>query len=183
MVEKLLKLCDLLKSPRLVLSLFVGCCVFLCFPARIIQNVGLEPVPLYRGGSFVLLILSGSVLVTELLYTAGPAIAGWWRLRRAVVRVESSLQTMTPKEREIIAYLLTRNEKGFTYAADAGYASSLVSKGVIVCTRLPGQHCHGWEVPFEVPDRMWHMLLRHKPEFAPPQADGCKPWAIFWANR
>jgi Super-infection exclusion protein B len=114
---------------------------------------------------------------------AVPAISREWKIWRLQRRIPEMIKTMDPKEKEILGYLLANNLKGFRYAADGGYASSLIAKGLIVCTAFPGQRCNGWEVPFEIPDYVWKVLVRHKSQFDFTDRGGPFPWAIHWSVR
>ena len=92
---------------------------------------------------------------------------------------------MTSEEREIISYLLAKNQKMFTYTMDGGYAITLISKGIVVCALGPGQAYSTWEVPFAVPDDVWDVLMKNKAEFpyTPGEEDKPYPWAIPWMAR
>jgi hypothetical protein len=47
--------------------------------------------------------------------------------------------SLTPKEREIIGYLLPNSQRMFCFTIDGGAANTLVSKRLVVCALLPGQ--------------------------------------------
>src|ERR1035438_7219151 len=51
-------------------------------------------------------------------------------LRRSKREVERYIPHMTTKEREIIAYLLAKNQKTFLAAIDGGHAATLLSRGI-----------------------------------------------------
>jgi hypothetical protein len=109
-------------------------------------------------------------------------------VRRAQRQVAKSIPSMTTKEREIIGYLLAKNQKMFDYTADGGGANTLISKRIVVCALLPGQSYTDLGVTFKVPEHVWDVLAKHKAEFpyTPPKA-GEKtepyPWAIPWMAR
>jgi len=86
-----------------------------------------------------------------------------------------------PKEREIIGYLLAKNEKMFTYTSDAGDANTLISKKIVVSALVPGQSVTAYGWPFKVPDHVWDVLVKHKTEFPNTWKDGePHPYAISW---
>lgn len=133
------------------------------------------------------------IAATWLLVTAVIWIARWSyhaqtaklsqsrKARRAADHVANHIPQMTSLEREIIGCLLTRNQRMFTNTIDGGYASTLISKQIVVCALLPGQAFTQYEVPFEVPELVWNVLLKHKSEF--PYTDGdnvADPWRVPW---
>jgi len=114
----------------------------------------------------------------------GNSTRRWWAVRQAKRQVEKSIPSMSSKEREIIGYLLANNQKMFTYTIDGGYASTLISKRIVVCALLPGQRYTSWEVPFEIPDHVWDVLVKHKGNFSNTWKDGEPyPYAIHWMSR
>jgi hypothetical protein len=59
--------------------------------------------------------------------------------KKAQKAVEASLPYMIPKEREIIGYLLAKNQKVFEADFDGGHASTLISRRIIVRNVVRGQ--------------------------------------------
>jgi len=108
-------------------------------------------------------------------------------VRRAQLRVEKDIPAMTEQEREIIGYLLAKNQKMFTNTIDGGFANTLISREIVVCALLPGQSATAFGVPFRVPDHVWDILMRHKGEFpyTPPQPGQTElhPWSVPWSAR
>ncbi len=74
-----------------------------------------------------------------------------------------AISQMDSKEREIIGYLLAKNQRMFTNTPDGGYANTLISKGIIILALRPGQAFSN-ETPFEVPEHIWNVLLKYKAE-------------------
>src|SRR6266403_1174839 len=118
--------------------------------------------------SWVIQTAEVSVLVFGFLtvFSVGPHVAKMWKglwswfthrwaIRRAKHQVEKEIASMSPKEREIIGYLLAKNEKMFTYTSEGGNANTLISKRIVVSALVPGQPVteYGW--PFKVPDHVW----------------------------
>jgi hypothetical protein len=58
-------------------------------------------------------------------------------VHRKIREIENYIPHMTPKEKEIIAYLLAKTQKLFTVASDGGYATTLISKGIVVVAVRP----------------------------------------------
>lgn len=86
--------------------------------------------------------------------------------RNYLKTIENYIPHMTDKEREIIAYLLNKNQKTFTCAVDGGYANTLMSRGIVV------------------PDEVWDILVKHKNQFPyKPTDDKPHPWRIPWMAR
>jgi hypothetical protein len=88
--------------------------------------------------------------------------------RRKYVR--ERIGQMTPKEREIIGYLLDHNQRVFTAARDGGHATTLISSRIVEITAAPNQVVDANNVPFAVPRLVWKELLSRKELFpyAPP---------------
>ncbi len=106
-------------------------------------------------------------------------------VNRAQRQVEKDIPTMTAKEREIIGYLLAKNQKMFDYKADGGDANTLISKRIIVCALVPGQAYTDYGVTFKVPEHVWDVLLKNKAEFPytlPKPGEKTKPypWTVSW---
>ena len=78
---------------------------------------------------------------------------------------EAYIPHMTPKEREIIGYLLNKNQKMFTAAHDGGYAVTLISRGIIIRALQGGQGFYQDDTPFAVPDEIWEVFVAHKDKF------------------
>lgn len=107
-----------------------------------------------------------------------------WILRKARHKVETELVYLTPREREIIGYLLANNQRMFDYTHDGGQASTLISKGFVVCALLPGQSTAAYGVPFRIPEHVWAVLVKHKGEFPNTWKEGEPfPWSISWMAR
>lgn len=105
-------------------------------------------------------------------------------IRRAKEHVEREIPQLTSKEREILGYLLANNQRVFTNTRDCGYANTLVSKGIVAPALLPGQAFTHYEFPFEIPEHVWSVLLKHKGEFPhalPNPPEGAPhPWRVPW---
>jgi hypothetical protein len=107
-----------------------------------------------------------------------------WAIRRARLQVEQQIPFMSPKEREIIGYLLAINEKMFDYTIDGGAANTLISKRIVVCALLPGQYTTAYGATFKVPDLVWDVLVKHKAEFPNTwKTEEPPPYAIHWMSR
>jgi len=113
-------------------------------------------------------------------------LARMWAIRRAKRQVARLIPQMTSTEKDIVSYLLAKNQTMFTNTADGGYANTLISKGVIVCALLPGQAYTDFEVPFKVPAHVWEVLMKHKAEFPyelKAEAKQSHPWRVHWMSR
>jgi hypothetical protein len=109
-----------------------------------------------------------------------------WAIRQAKRHVARLIAQLTATEKEILSYLLTRNQTMFTNTADCGHANTLVSKGIIVCALLPGQAYTDFEVPFKIPAHVWEVLMEHKADFPnEPQTttQQSHPWRVHWMSR
>lgn len=94
---------------------------------------------------------------------------------------------MTEEEKQIIAYLLHKNQKTFTASSDGGHGATLLSRGVIVITAKAGQHIDMEDVPMAIPDHYWDVLSANKAHFPyqPVRKDGYEvhPWRVNWMCR
>src|ERR1700735_345492 len=111
-------------------------------------------------------------------------LAHRWAIHQARRQVARDIPSMTPKEKEIVGYLLANNLKTFSYSLDGGSASTLISKQIVVCALLPEQVTTRFGVPFTVPDHAWDVLVKHKAEFPNTWKTGEPfPWAMSWMAR
>ncbi len=79
----------------------------------------------------------------------------WLNVHREKRKLRQYNPFMTPKEKEIIGYLLAKNLKTFTADSDGGYAATLLSRGIIIVLARLGQYLHLNKVPMAVPDFLW----------------------------
>jgi hypothetical protein len=92
-------------------------------------------------------------------------IIHWRNMHGKRQAVRRYIPHMTPKECEIIGYLLYHNQKMFTGAFDGGYARTLISHGIVVQALRAGQAFSQLDVPYAIPDYVWNILVQHKDEF------------------
>jgi hypothetical protein len=108
----------------------------------------------------------------------------WWNLRRQQQAAEDYIQYMTDREKEIIAFLLAKNQKMFDAEIDGGYAAPLLSRGIVRIIMVQGQHADHDRVPMAIPDHIWDVLVRNRDKFryAPPPQGKVEPypWRIPW---
>jgi hypothetical protein len=103
---------------------------------------------------------------------------------RAKRAVQDYIPHMTAQEKQIIAYLLAKNQKMFTAESDGGYAATLLSRGIVVVAVRPNQHVDMSAVPMAIPDHVWDVLVRHKDQFPySPQKSQGHPWRVPWMAR
>lgn len=146
-------------------------------------------VPLATFGFLVCGFLALSALVAALNKSVG--IQEWvlyrFEKKRAQNEIRDYIPHMTPKERQIVGYLLAKNQKVLEVDQDGGYANTLISRHVIIRYARPGRMARGTHVPMVVPDHIWQVLIRHKSEFphqaAKPGQLEPEPWRIPWMAR
>jgi len=133
----------------------------------------------YRWVVGLLFVIALTWLVVTALIWLGKWFYRQCQVSKAKRRVETEIAQMTPREREIVSYLLANDQRVFTNTIDGGYAVTLISKKIIACALLPGQAFTQLEVPFEVPDYVWDVLVKHKAKFpyTPPKS---LPWRVPW---
>lgn len=143
--------------------------------------------PWVRPAASFLLLLSSSLVVIAAFRTMRlPERISRWRWRRKVSdEVRRYIPYMTPKEREIIGYLLSFKMKTFLAASDGGYANTLISRGIVIVALRPGQSFEEESVPMTIPDHIWKILEEHRNEFPKYDVtdDRPKPWRISWMAR
>ena len=79
--------------------------------------------------------------------------------------VERYIPFMTPKEREIIGYLLAHKQKTFQCDSTGGYAATLIAQGIVERALRHGDLFEHNAMPFVIPNHVWEVLERHKEEF------------------
>jgi hypothetical protein len=89
------------------------------------------------------------------------------------------IETLTEREREIIAYLLHHKQRMFTCSVDGGHASTLMSRGIVRRALKPGQVFDADDMPVEIPMEVWRFLKTKAAEF-PYRGDGTHPWRKHW---
>jgi hypothetical protein len=92
-------------------------------------------------------------------------IVHWINIARQKREVTRYIPHMTEKEKEIIGYLLAKNQKTLVAAQDGGFAMTLISRAIIVRALAPGQVFYSDDMPMMIPDHIWDVLLRHKAVF------------------
>lgn len=112
-------------------------------------------------------------------------IVRWVNIRREQRAARNYLPHMTAEEKKIVAYLLAHNQKTFTAAQDGGYATTLISRGIVVRALRPGQVFAVEDTPMAVPDHIWTVPMQHKHEFpiSDAEREGAHPWRVPWMVR
>jgi hypothetical protein len=87
-------------------------------------------------------------------------------LHREKVGLRKFIPYMTPKEREIIGYLLAKNQKTFLAAKDGGHAVTLLSRGIVIIVARDGQQLDPDDVPMTIPDHLWDVLAENRDQFS-----------------
>jgi hypothetical protein len=85
--------------------------------------------------------------------------------RKERTHVQNYIASMTPKEREIIGYLIEHNQKVFTCPPESEDLSPLVSQRIVVPALQPGQMFNADSMPFVVLDNVWTVLLANRNQF------------------
>jgi hypothetical protein len=123
------------------------------------------------------LALASFISATFQFFPMSAWIVQWGRIRRAKRELRDYIPYMIERERMIIAYLLSQNQKTFLAEADGGYASTLMSRGFIKIIAKPGQQVDITNVPMGIPDHFWNVLVKHKDKFPyTPSKDKEIPW-------
>jgi hypothetical protein len=133
----------------------------------------------------VCLAIGSAATVANEFFRPRERLARWLQRKSEQRAVREYIPHMTEKEREIIAYLLAKNQKMFQTTIDGGYAATLLARGIV---RTAGQqYVDQRRVPFAIPDHLWDVLVEHQADFPyTPPAQGeaeSHPWAIHWMAR
>jgi hypothetical protein len=108
-------------------------------------------------------------------------------VRKERAHLRSYIPNMTPKEREIIGYLLSHNQKLFIGAYDGGHAIPLISQRIAIMAVQPNQAFDFENTPFVIPDHLWSVLQEHRSQFPWNARDDdeaeAHPWRIHWMER
>jgi len=109
--------------------------------------------------------------------------------KRFKSEVRAYIPHMSEKDRQIIGYLLAKNQKQFTADQDGGYATNLISRKIVLYAYQPGQVFRGTDVPMRIPENVWKILKERQREFPynPPKLRPGEvepaPWRIPWMAR
>ena len=148
-------------------------------PMWVISGLGLEAFlkvyRIYTGPVFLVCLVIALALP---LGTGYKAYRVWRYIARTKKEVREYIPYMTKKDRDIIGYLLHHKQKMFQTGSDGGYATPLISKGIVRRAAKGGQVVDLLSVPFEIPDHVWAVLEEHRKDFPylPPR-DKHPPWA------
>jgi hypothetical protein len=89
--------------------------------------------------------------------------------------------SLSDKEREILACLLHHNQRMFMCDVDYGHAATLAARGIVRAAVRPGQVFDADDMPAEIPLPVWRWLRARKDQF--PYAgteDEPFPWRRAW---
>ena len=94
------------------------------------------------------------------------------------------IDTLSKKEREILAYLLHHKQRMFTCDADGGHATTLLSRGIVRRALKPGQVFNYEDMPVEIPREVWRFLRARVDQFRyDGEDDAPYPWRVGWMER
>ncbi len=189
-MEPWIKFIELVTKPASVASTFVVffATTFLLFASQgALGRLGLgQAVGQYRSAIGLGFIFSTAwvfVTIASAGYRITASRLSRFRYRREERRqIVAAIPQLSDTEKEILGYLLARNQRVFTNTPDCGHAATLVSKGFVVIAAKPGQSVVMFEVPFEIPEHVWSVLLEHKNNFPEPTSDR-HPWRVHWMSR
>jgi HEPN domain-containing protein len=98
--------------------------------------------------------------------------------------VTEELSELNAKEREIISYLLHRNERMFTADMDGGHAGTLIARGIVKSAVRPGQVFDPTDMPMEIPRAIWNVIKELKDQFPySGDEDDPYPWRVGFYDR
>lgn len=145
---------------------------------------GLTPLPAgVIAQAWIVAILCTCLALTSFVTSLWSRIAGLWQHYRDKRRTQTELKFLTPKEREIIAYLLAKQQRVFEVLPDGEEARSLMAKGFVVRTARRPPTVHR-DITVEVPPHVWEVLIRNRSRFPCQTPDPeTRPWRTHWMAR
>ena len=173
-------------TPRITVPFAVAAWILLYIHTR-----GLMPLP----AGLVVSTLIVAVLCTCLALTSLLAhlwnttkclrqhLAEMFHHHRDKKRIQRKLDYLIPKEREIIAYLLAKQQRVLEVLPDGEQAASLIAKGFVVWTARKPPAIHR-DITVEVPAHVWDVLVKNRAKF-PYEAPKPEthPWRTHWMAR
>ncbi len=114
---------------------------------------------------FGLLSIAGLISASLKFLLVKEFFIRWVRIHADKKNLKKYIPHMTPKERQIIGYLLEKNQKTITADHDGGDASTLISRRIIRIIVVHNQQLDTTRVPMIVPDHLWDVLVKFKHEF------------------
>ena len=95
--------------------------------------------------------------------------------------LSEEIETLSKKERDIIAYLLHHKQRLFTCGADGGNAATLISRGIVRSALKANQVFAYDDMPAEIPLEVWRFLRANVDKF-PYEGDDDDPypWRKHW---
>lgn len=172
-------------------AIALACGLFLLAESR-----GLMPPAesIVKQSVIFLLLISGCLALTSIFSNSLKFFGISYRIRRYAHKrkeqktLEEYIPYMTDHERIIIGYLLEKNLKTITAESDGGYASTLLSRGIIRPIGTRGQHVDLTRMPMAIPNHYWDILVKNREQFPyePMEYEGqedVEPWHIPWMVR
>ncbi len=111
---------------------------------------------------------------------------GRWRSKRArahfLLRLADEIETFSPKELEIVAYLLVNDMRMFQGDLDGGNAATLIARRVVVRGNRGPMITRMNEMPWKIEDDVWEVLYACKEKFPLAAAATLRtePWRKHW---
>jgi hypothetical protein len=128
---------------------------------------------------FALLTIANFIIAAHRFFPVDKWLVHYVTLHREKRGLRGYIPYMMPKEREIIGYLLAKNQKTFCAEVDGGRAGTLLSRGIVMIVAKSKQRLDAENVPMTIPDHLWSVLEQHKDAFPytpPDDEDELPPW-------
>lgn len=101
--------------------------------------------------------------------------------RRLEEGLAEEIETLSKKEREIIAYLLHHKQRMFPCDVDGGHAATLIARGIVRHALRDKQVFAYDAMPVEVPLEVWRFLTANAEKFPYEDNDDAPhPWRKHW---
>lgn len=179
-----------LKILELKMHLLVGTCAF-CVFVLVLNDRGFSYAhnlsPDVLGLMLLGAILTFCLIVTQVGKQIFDLILAQ-RKRRADISnalefqkgVYKFLDTLSAQEREVLSYLVIKNQQSFNADMMAKVVVTLQQKNLIA---IGGGVMSQTDAPFIVPPFVWEELQRRKADFSKADLSGIHPWREHWMTR
>jgi len=178
MLDTLAKSIDLLKASGWQAAMIAAACGVLLYLSAAGIIPGMDPGWILLVWA-VMLTASGLAVAALLAWLQRVSRSSWerWQHYRAKKQrdwINQNLDTLGAGEREVLSYMVERNQRSLAGRLAYGGFGTLVQKGLLI--RGAGQF-NIMEWPHTVPEDVWDELVRRRDEFVDPESTTHNPAA------
>jgi hypothetical protein len=142
-------------KPRFLFGLWFLGAMILAMPTRLATQLGVDAIrDSFRAWIGVATLAALSFWIVQLT----PSLQAWWKYCKRRSEALGNLESLSSREREILAYCLRRNQRTVDIPLEDPAARSLQSKGLLEAVAGYG---NATEWPWTVPTWAWKHLKTH----------------------